>query len=371
MAAAAKAGYRRLLRTVLRLDGSTDALLQHAKERFRQEGQRRLTRKRATVRLQKLNALCDAAECATQVPEVQAALDSLGQPYGSTAYRRMVEATLVESVAFFDERTQRGEADAIATDARQNQLMVQACVPHIQRLATLARDDLTDTEMLSALTPQRSSARMQLLPLSPTSTIVVETDDELRRQVVAIRIADLPADMHPDYHEVREMSGLSKVVCQAEWLAAAENIVDVLLHETALHRSRGTVVCGHGAAGPVALAVGLLLHVQQFPVRNVITTGAPRLLSQVRERDIAAVTPIRFAMSGDGRVNVPTKGADGHEFFHRGEAFLVDAPRASDCSFGAADYLHALTHEAAEITYMGDDRDEFDTGPDIYQPPPL
>lgn len=129
--------------------------------------------------------------------------------------------------------------------------------------------------------------------------------------------------------DIAETEEVRRTVFSSAFLSRAMRLCGALESETPLHRSRKTVVVGHGVGGAVALTASLLLLNRGFDLTNVITFGALKSLhGGTLERYLQRVNPIRVVLQGDPVVDFPVSGAEGRPFVHVGELLLL-SPRTS------------------------------------------
>lgn len=130
--------------------------------------------------------------------------------------------------------------------------------------------------------------------------------------------------------DIAETEEVRRTVFSSAFLTRAMRLCTAIEAETPLHRSRKTVVVGHGVGGAVALTASLLLLNRGFDLTNVITFGALKSLQGgTLERYLERINPVRVVLEGDPLVDFPVSGAEGHPFVHVGEVLLLSPSNSS------------------------------------------
>ena len=91
-----------------------------------------------------------------------------------------------------------------------------------------------------------------------------------------------------------------------------------------------------------------LLHGQDYPIRNVITFGAPKAYVSLHERDREYMNSIRVVAVGDPLVEMPDINTEGKSFIHVGEVLRLHKP---DPSFSLDAYHNYLADENITLSY--------------------
>jgi hypothetical protein len=130
-------------------------------------------------------------------------------------------------------------------------------------------------------------------------------------------------DWDRDRVSVTEAEELRGAVFHTHYYLTASRLYHAILEETPLHRSRGTVVAGHGSAGAIGLVLACLLNNVGYEIRNVVSFGAPKAIEQILERTVSFINPVRVALSTDPAVEVPVLSTSGILFKHVGEALVL------------------------------------------------
>ena len=133
-----------------------------------------------------------------------------------------------------------------------------------------------------------------------------------------------------DRVEVAESDLVRGTTLHAHWGGVAMRLLDAMLEEMPLHRSRSTVLAGHGVGGAVALVLGLQLHTMGFEVKNVVQLGSPRVVQDTLNRYVTAISPLRVVINGDPCTQGPATTSEGESFVHVGEVLMVDEPAVGE-----------------------------------------
>lgn len=267
-----------------------------------------------------------ALQLVDRVSEVADAVRALSLGVGSIAYRRTVEASVIDALLFQMDREERQVADDASADDRQNAVMLQALAPFAEKLAVMHRDGPDPAHMATLMAARRSTTRSFYVDVSVryTEAVHVDVDDSLGKQVVYVRTCGIDAEAPDTDVEVRMLTSLRRAGVHAEWSLLAERLLEVMEAETPLHASRATTVVGHGVGGAVAVCLSLLLLGKGYAIRNTVTFGAPKVCSHLLQRDAAAINHVRVCLTRDPRPDFPTSDDDRAPFFHFGELLELD-----------------------------------------------
>ena len=325
--------YRRLLRAANRAEGylccsaESSQLVSYIRHRFRAciDAQRGLFGNAAATRrrrmLQKADQACEALSQVSTNETIKTAVAALALGVGSHAYRQHLARGMVDAVAHQERAESRGEAEDRGVSERLNRVLQNALQPYAATLRIL-HANLEDGSLARALTPRKAGVAVHTLSHGD-DRVVVEVDDTLNRQTVYVRTQNFLCDEPTERVEMAECEELRGTMVHAAWFSVARRLTASLVEEAPLHRSRRTTVVGHGLGGAVALGVGMLLLANGFPIRNVVTFGAPKLLSCTLERVVFQLSPIRVVIAGDPLVALPTSTFEGDPFRHCGESLVL------------------------------------------------
>jgi hypothetical protein len=334
-------------------------LLQAVRSRYRRVVTRNLElgpRERALIAQKQRVSLARTIAALERCPE-HAALRSvacaLSVGCGNEAYNATLFRHFAETLAFDEARARHDEADDAAVSQRQNRLVQAAVFPYLEKICVLSNATLQhdNDAMLRALASRKAGVTVQLLASDPF-LIAVEVDDALNKQTVFIGscpsadtgdeigsgsgsggdldVALLAPDAPVFSVDSAQLERQPGTILHLEWMNAAQRIVDALMDETPVHRSRGTVVVGHGVAGAVATAVGIILQAASFSLRNVVTFGAPKVVEEIEAKHVATLNSLRIVRGGDPRVALPASGSEGAMFQHVGELLVVSSAVADE-----------------------------------------
>ena len=310
-------------------------LLQAVRQRYRavlaRNLQLPLRQRRLLARKQhmSLGRIMEALGACHENETLQSIARALSTPYGNEAYRATLFRHFAETLVFDEARARRHEVGAEAVAERQNRLMQAAVFPYLEKLCVLHSPTLRgdDNAMLRALASRKAGVTVQLFPQEPLY-IVVEVDEALNKQTIYVGGPEYDRTAAIQRVDSAELESQRGTILHREWLNAARSCLDTLTDESRAHRARGTVVVGHGVGGAIATALALMLQAENFPIRNVVTFGAPKVVEEVQERYLAALNAVRVVLEGDPLVDVPVSGSEGGLFHHIGECLLVDSDAA-------------------------------------------
>jgi hypothetical protein len=221
--------------------------------------------------------------------------------------------------------------------------MQTAVFPYLEKLCVLNDKNLqnqsTSDAMLRALAPRRAGVTLQLFPLDP-HFLAVEIDETLNKQTIYISSG---TDEENDYQKsVQGNEHLQHRVDSAQleqqrgtimhllWMNRARHCLDCLTDESGIHRARGTVVVGHGVGGAVATALAVMLQAESFPIRNLVTFGAPKVIEEIEEKHTLNLNSVRVVLAQDPLAHAPVSGAEGGLFHHIGELLVVNSKVANE-----------------------------------------
>ena len=362
--------YRKLLRAAVELESSgalssSGALLQRVRRDFRRQAaatmaseatvdpdsRRPLRHRQLLATAAQVERLCSVFTAAATDETLVDMLNGALLGAGNEAYMATVTGALLPMLEFSEQRDHRKEADDAATEEQQNRVMQRALVKYAEQLCVVHRDDLSDDALRALLSQDRGNTKSEIFHLGSGLHIGVEIDEELQKQSIYVRsrpwrsvagakrllaaqrkVDNLSQDSDEladavDRLETIELDTSRGTVAHADWYRLASRVVDVLSDESSIHKSRGTIVAGHGIGGAVALLVALLLHGKGADVRNVISFGAPKALESTLDRHVAAVHPVRVLIDGDPLAELPISTESDKPFVHVGEALiLVEGP---------------------------------------------
>lgn len=150
--------------------------------------------------------------------------------------------------------------------------------------------------------------------------------------------------------DIAESEEVRRTIFSSAFLTRATRLCNSLEAESPLHRSRKTVVVGHGVGGAVALTASLLLLNRGFDLTNVITFGALKSLQGgTLDRYLQRVNPVRVVLQGDPLVDFPVSGSEGYPFVHVGEVLLL-SPLTSSLSPDVLSGLSTLKNSSSITT---------------------
>lgn len=322
-----------------------------------------------------LDRLCAALTTCHENETMVAIAKALSSGYGNEAYRSTLFRHFTETPEFDAVCAERRVHGADEVAERQNRLMQAAVFPYLERLCILSSPTLqhscsaetsspskfSDNELLRALSSPKAGVTVQVFPCDP-HFLAVEIDEALNKQTIYISV---PPSSSAELTEAAEIAAEEKrmekagksnaatpraggaggsiyhhrvdtaqletqrgTILHLEWMNSARRILDTLLDESLVHRSRGTVIVGHGVAGAVGTALGLLMISEQFLLRNVITFGAPKVVEEIEQHTEMQLNSLRIVLAGDPLVPLPVSGEEGRLFRHVGELLQVHSAAA-------------------------------------------
>ena len=309
-----------------------DGLRLHVARKFRQAAQSNKQSNRPADKIRAQLTLVETYKDALGLAGGDAALTSILQVLaagiGNEHYKREVEEGFVNLIHFREQQEARQELDEESTSERQVRIVQQATLPYVERLALLYRDDLTSAQLVDAFTSLRARVSTHHLHHG-AEQVVLDVDDELNKQTIYIRCNEYDWSSPIERVEMCEPEMLRKTTLHAQYYSIALRLAEALEAETTLHRSRGTVIVGHGVGGAVATALAMILFANNYTVKNAISLGAPKVMVASLARVVDAISPLRFVIAGDPLVDVPVTDAVGDTFKHAGEIFVFECPVAS------------------------------------------
>eukprot|EP00760_Papus_ankaliazontas_P036123 PhM_4_TR8206/c0_g1_i1/m.2752 len=283
-------------------------------------------------------------------------LRSLLKGYGDYTLKHTLEQGFETYVHFAAEQRGRREADSEALAERQNRVMQRAVVGFIGRLLEVSQSE-SNTACASS-DAGTTTERLQL-----PEVVVVDIVDEWSKQTIYLKCDDRQFDRDDvERCETVSCEKLRDTVFHSETYAVALRIFYALLEETNLHRSRGTYIVGHGFSGGVATILALLLHSENFEIRNLITFGATRSVETTLERYKDFINSVRVVIAGDKKPLLPATGVTGMPFIHIGEVLTVHAPALPGASHSVVEYHTHLVDSEVPISYEEDHDDIVDDG---------
>eukprot|EP00758_Cryptobia_borreli_P004977 Tbor_TRINITY_DN4685_c0_g1::TRINITY_DN4685_c0_g1_i1::g.14933::m.14933 len=277
---------------------------------------------------------CDALRGAPGNAALTSILHGLCLGIGSSVYRRTMEKGYIDYVVFQHERENRNETDEAMVEARQNRILQAAVLPLAEKLAILC-DELNRNRSSEEIRASFGTSKVGVSIHSfshGSEEVVVEIDEELNKQTIYVQCSPFDWDEDVDRVEVCESEIVRKTILHAEYNSIAVRLFDTISQDIPIHRSRSTVVAGHAVGGAVAVVLGILLSTDGYPIKNVISFGAPRVVQDTMHRTVEAITPLRVVISGDPRVDVPVGTSEGVEFSHIGEVLIMSPGEEGDTS---------------------------------------
>lgn len=304
-------------------------------------------------------------KCAPENNQLTSILQVLGAGVGNQAYKQYIESNYLDLVQHEELKSKRQERTEEETSERQNRILQHALMPYGEKLLLAHRGALTPTtivtgnltplsswQMKEAIVGIRAGVSVHHLKLGYDEA-VIEIDETFNKQTIFI-VSRQATSSSSEQGEMNISEGLSFTTDGFDWedtierveIAASEEIsrtifvnaylsravrlCDALEKESPLHRSRKTVVVGHGVGGAVGLIAALLLLHRNFDITNTISFGAPKALQGTLERFVSAINPIRVVLAGDPIVDLPVSGAEGMPFVHVGEVLVMSPHRTSN-----------------------------------------
>eukprot|EP00796_Vickermania_ingenoplastis_P005287 gene5287-3792_t len=351
--------------------GNQEGLVAYISKRFRQECElsrlqlaqaveRSSPRRRQSVANQFQRFLSARIDQARQLSAVMAnapdndalisVLQVLGAGVGNASFQQHLESQFMRLAEHQVKREERREVSEEEESEQQNRLLQHALLPYAEKLLLAHRaalypsttppgDDgvshLSSWQMTEAIIGSRAGVTAHHLQLG-LDQAVVEIDETYNKQTIYIvcrRSCDAEGTARStdgfawnedtERVEIAESDEIPRTVFVRSYLSQGARVCDSLEHEAPLHRSRKTVLVGHGSGGAVALVVSMLLLHRGFTINNVITFGAPKALQGTLERHVASINPIRVVLAGDPIVDLPVTGAEGDPLVHVGEILLL------------------------------------------------
>ena len=342
--------YRQLLKTATMTEqmlrfSRPGGLVLHVRNRFREMANENKMEGKPYEEIlrqtEQVDYFCAALEKAQEVRELYTILNALAMGVGSPAYIAKLEMGYMQFVEFDQERVQRGEVDQTLTEERQNQVLLKAMVPYAEILEYLHRSEIPIEDLKALIASPRDKVDQHLIQHGEHELILVEIDDASNKQTIYIRC--------PDYDKERDGTVDADAVAPGElrntlvhgrWYNVAERLLSSVIAETPLHRSRGTVLVGHGTGGAVAIIMAMLLAVRGFDIKNTITLGAPKCViepnkewlnyqhKQDRDHPTEMISAIRVVLAGDPITSVPDHNQDSTPYMHVGETLVISSPES-------------------------------------------
>lgn len=297
----------------------------------------------------------DAVHRSTSSREHHSLLAALSAGVGNEAYRLAVERGLLDYSVHEENKALRAERDDEESSERQNRLLQHALVPLAQKMEELLKMQPGETAPTSS-----SHDTSHHIVDHGSECVHIIIDETLNKQ--SIYVTSTSELGEPENCEVAESDSVRNCLFHAGVLAIATRLMESIKAETPVHRSRATVVVGHGVGGTVSLALGILLHASAYDVRNAVSFGSPKAVVQCQSRVAVAVNPIRVVIAGDARADMPISSSEGGTFMHIGESLTMDGvlPAAVE-AFSMAHYTALLESRETSLLY-GEADDDNDAG---------